>query len=210
MQSPRELWMINAIVLFHGFLYYAIVIVLPMFLSEEFGYSDTLAGIVYGAMGASYTAFAIMLGTVVDRVGVKMTQLFSSVALVVGAVLLAFAFNEVLMFFAIIFFLPLGGSVSYPAGKIATRRYTTKKTRSIAFSLFFMTSQLSAVFGFGAADVFTHNSHHHVLSVYRQIFLLSGTLMIITVFLSFFLREIDFERSGTERVEALGSQYSTC
>lgn len=43
------------------------------------------------------------------------------------------------MLFAVLLFLPLGGSVGVPAGKIAIRRYTKPETRSMAFSIVFMT-----------------------------------------------------------------------
>lgn len=85
--------MINAILLLHGFLYYSIVIILPIFLSEEFGYSDTVAGLVYGGMGACYTLFAIILGTSIDKLGIRTIEVFSSIALFIGACVLAFAFN---------------------------------------------------------------------------------------------------------------------
>ena len=91
--GPREFWMINAILLLHGFLYYSIVIILPLFLSEEFGYSDTLAGVVYGAMGAAYTLCAIILGTSIDKLGIRTIETFSSIALCAGALCLAFAFH---------------------------------------------------------------------------------------------------------------------
>jgi MFS family permease len=210
MKSPRELWMLFGVLFFHGFLYYSIVLVLPLFLTDEFGYSDSIAGVIYGCMGASYTLFAILLGTTVDRVGVKYTEMYSSVMLMVGAILLAFSFNVVLMVFAIILFLPLGGCVSYPAGKIATRRFTSPISRSMAFSIFFMVTQLSAVIGFGVDDIFTHMSSNHFFSSYRQIFFLSGCLMVITVVLTVFMREMDYEASGDAEVAALGSNYTTC
>jgi len=93
LRGPREFWMINFILLLHGFLYYSIVIILPMFLSEEFGYSDTVAGIVYGGMGAAYTLCAIILGTSIDKLGIRLIETFSSIALFAGTICLAFAFD---------------------------------------------------------------------------------------------------------------------
>ena len=78
-RGPRDLWMIFAILLLHGYLYYSIVIILPLFLSDEFGYTDTLAGLVYGAMGASYTLFAIFLGTTIDRMGIRKIEIFKKI-----------------------------------------------------------------------------------------------------------------------------------
>lgn len=88
--------MILAILLLHGFLYNSIVLILPMFLTEEFGYSDTIAGLVYGSMGAAYTVCAILLGTSVDKFGIRTIQVFSSIGLLVGAVTVSLAYYQVL------------------------------------------------------------------------------------------------------------------
>jgi nitrate/nitrite transporter NarK len=110
----------------HGYLYYSLIIIIPLFLSDEFGYSDTKAGLIYGGMGASFTLFGIILGTTVDRIGVRASEEFSSLVLLIGGVLLAFAYDRVLMFFCILLFLPVGGAFGMPVTKIGTRRYTTE------------------------------------------------------------------------------------
>jgi MFS family permease len=204
------MWMINAILLLHGFLYYSIVIILPLFLSEEFGFSDTLAGVIYGGMGCSFTVFAILLGTTIDQIGVRVTEIFSSLTLCIGTLMLAFSYNKILMMFAVLFFLPLGGSVGVPTVKIAIRRFTTPGTRSVAFSIVFMVMNLSAVMGFASDDVFTHKSSGATFTPYRQIMFLGGCLMIIAGVLSACLREIDFEASGEEQVSALGKNMGHC
>jgi len=62
------------------------------------------------------------------------------------------------MLFAILMFLPLGGSVGVPAGKIAVRRYTKPETRSMAFSIVYMVMNIAAMAGFASDDILTHES----------------------------------------------------
>jgi MFS family permease len=147
-QGPRDFWLILVILLLHGFLYFSLIIILPIFLSDEFGYSDTKAGLVYGGMGAGLTMFGIIFGTTVDRIGVRFSEILSSIILLVGGVLLAFAFEQVLMYFCILVFLPIGGALGIPVTKIATRRYTTEQSRSSAFSLVFIVMNISAMLGY--------------------------------------------------------------
>jgi MFS family permease len=208
--GPREFWLINLIILLHGFLYYSVVIILPLFISEEFGYSDIEAGLIFGSMGASFTVFGIILGTTVDKIGVKYTEIISGVSLCIGALVLAFSYQKWLLIISVAVLLPLGGSVGVPTGKIATRRYTTTATRSVAFSIVYMVMNVSAVLGFASDDLFTHGSSSKYLTPYRQIILMSCGLMIFAVIAAFFMREMDYETSGEQPVAPLGSEYSGC
>jgi predicted MFS family arabinose efflux permease len=68
---PKDLWMILFTLWTLMFAYYAVVVIIPLFLSDDYGYSDVEAGFIYGAMGATWTLYAVFLGTVVDRWGIK-------------------------------------------------------------------------------------------------------------------------------------------
>ena len=49
--SPRELWITFATKFFASFSYFALSIVLTLFLTDEFGISDYKAGYIYGMWG---------------------------------------------------------------------------------------------------------------------------------------------------------------
>ena len=72
-RGPIDFWYVLIILLLFGYLYFSLIIILPLFLSDEFGFSDTKAGLLYGAMGASITVWGIVAGTTVDRLGVRMS-----------------------------------------------------------------------------------------------------------------------------------------
>jgi len=116
---------------------------LPLFLTDEFGYSDTEAGTLFGTVGVSLAIQAVLLGTVVDKIGVKFSTMFAGLFGALTGFMIAFAVNEAMLLFTLIVLMPLGGALAIPAGKIAPRRYTLPATRSAAFSLFFWIQQLA-------------------------------------------------------------------
>ena len=96
-----------------------------------------------------------------------------------------------------------------PAGKIAIRRFTKPAARSVAFSIVFMVMNVAAMLGFSTDDIFTHSGHNKHFSPFRQIILTAGCVMLIAVLISLLIREIDYESSGEEVIEAPGGQYSS-
>jgi len=166
-RGPRDFWYILLILLLTGYLYFSLIIILPLFLSNEFGFSDTKAGLLYGGMGASITVWGIVAGTSVDRLGVRMSEIIASVTLGIGVVLLAVSFEPILLIFCVLVFLPIGAAFGLPVTKIATRRYTLKETRSTAFSLVFMVMNVAAMLGFAMDDVFTHTTQNSSFSSFR-------------------------------------------
>lgn len=195
-RGPKDYWYILLILLLTGYLYFSIIIILPLFLSQEFGFSDTKAGFFYGGMGASITVWGIIAGTSVDRLGVRLSEIIASITLGIGVVLLAVSFELVLLCICVFIFIPIGAAFSLPVTKIATRRYTLAETRSTAFSLVFMMMNVAAVLGFAMDDVFTHTTNNATFTSFRQIFVISGALMIISLLISMRLREMDYEASG--------------
>ena len=79
-----------------------------------------------------------MLGPFIDRIGIKKSLVVSSLIAVVGGFMITFVQQEGTFIFALIFIMPLAAALSFPAGKIAPRRYTDSATRSVAYSAFFV------------------------------------------------------------------------
>ena len=67
---------------------FSLYMTLPLLLSEEFGYSDTAAGTVVGAIGGMMGFYAVVLCTIVDKIGVKKSALISSIIATIAGVLI--------------------------------------------------------------------------------------------------------------------------
>ena len=50
-QIPKDLWFTYAVVFCHYFMLMSIYLTVPQLLTDEYGYSDTAAGLVYATIG---------------------------------------------------------------------------------------------------------------------------------------------------------------
>ena len=66
-------------------------LILPLLLSEEYGYSDTAAGSVFGALGGVKCLYYLCLGTFLDKLGVKISVILAGIVGVVAGIWLTFA-----------------------------------------------------------------------------------------------------------------------
>jgi predicted MFS family arabinose efflux permease len=108
-----------------------------LFLSDDYGYSDVEAGFIFGALGGTWTIYAMLLGTVVDRWGIRRSVVIAAGSAIVAVTLFTFSRHEVPTILTIVFILPLPGAIVVPAAKIAPRRYTPDEIRGVAYSLLF-------------------------------------------------------------------------
>ena len=120
-------------------------------------------------MGGALSFYSILLGTVVDRWGVKISTSISVFLACLGGILFAFSTHVVPLFISLMFIIPLSGALAVTAGTIAPRRYADEKSRPMAFSLYFVALQLAQAAGFGMIDAILHESHVEFISKYRQI-----------------------------------------
>ena len=79
----------------------------------------------------------------VDKIGVKCSTMAGGLSRGLAGLMIAFAVNEAMLLFALVVFMPFGGALAIPAGRIAPRRYTLPATRSAAFVAFFWIQQLA-------------------------------------------------------------------
>ena len=69
--APRELWILFLLKLLESFAHFSLSYVLVLYLSEEFGYSDQSAGWVYGFFGMLISIYGVLVGFLIDRLGVR-------------------------------------------------------------------------------------------------------------------------------------------
>lgn len=69
--APRELWLCYFLKGLASFAYFSMSINLTIYLSEEFDYSDSQAGWLYGMWGVLISAYGVLSGPLIDRLGVR-------------------------------------------------------------------------------------------------------------------------------------------
>eukprot|EP00929_Paragymnodinium_shiwhaense_P013506 TRINITY_DN121354_c0_g1_i1.p1 TRINITY_DN121354_c0_g1~~TRINITY_DN121354_c0_g1_i1.p1 ORF type:complete len:511 (+),score=48.24 TRINITY_DN121354_c0_g1_i1:102-1634(+) len=144
LQSPKELWLIFALKALLSLSYFSLFNVLVLFLTDDLGLSDAAAGWVYGAHGMTVGVLSLMAGTMVDKLGARVSLIAGSALLAVGHGMLAFASSAGFAIFALLTLKALGSALVMPALIVSLRRYSSPETRPLAYSLFYVVMNASA------------------------------------------------------------------
>lgn len=144
-EAPRELWLIFALKFLTSYAYFSLSLVLTMFLSDEFGMSDTSAGWAYGAYGVMSTFFGLLCGWFIDYLGVRASLLVGAIVGAFSRFVMALTTSKktaVLMLYTL---LPFAECLGIPIMTIGIKRYTNARNRTFAFSLFYSMMNVAAL-----------------------------------------------------------------
>ena len=163
--SPNELWLAYTLKFLDSYSYFSFSVVMTLFLSEDFGYSDYQAGTIYGAWGALITLFGLASGPIIDKLGVATSLRVGFLISFVAKCLLFMTSSRVYLLFAIAL-LSLGNCLGIPVLTVGIRRYTTEANRGFAFGLFYVIMNCAALLSGPTVDFCTIYFEH--LTVNRE------------------------------------------
>jgi MFS family permease len=152
-QSPRELWVIYLVLFLESFAVFSTSLILTNFLTDEYGYSDSQAGFAYGLYGTLVSVFSVLVGTLVDVLGVRKSLLLSATILTCSRIAIALVRNSTVVIALMYTTIPLGMAICSPAQLTGLRRFTTPITQPFAFSLFYVAMNVAALFSGWMVDI---------------------------------------------------------
>ncbi len=136
--SPRELWLINATKVLEILAYGLMSSTIVLWLSSDMGYTDAQAGDYIAYWSAVMTLFTVLVGSLVDAIGIKKSFLLGFwLCLVSRAVMTATTDPWIAIPFGLIL-LAVGLAFMIPVMNAALKRYATSKQQTIAFALFYV------------------------------------------------------------------------
>jgi MFS family permease len=137
--APRELWLIYVLKFFESYAYFMIDYTFTIYLSKVFELTDKQAALLYGSVGILTLFYGfIFSGYIIDRFGVKTALILGSTALFIGRLFGAFTTNFNVFLVVILTAGPLGFSLGIPVMQIGIRKIVPEKSRSVAFSIFYI------------------------------------------------------------------------
>lgn len=151
--APRELYFVYAFKVLESYGYFSFSIILVLYLSDEFGQSDVQAGWLYGLFGGMTTVYGLMVGFLIDNLGVRRSLILGSLLLLVARSMAMLTSSINVMAAVLLFFMPLGTALGIPVLTTAIRRYTTDDNRAVAFGLFYAAMNVAALLSGPAADL---------------------------------------------------------
>lgn len=165
----KDFWLTNILYFFDTLAYFSMIHVLVLYLTQNCGFSDFDSGKWVGFYTLFVTAFVFAVGPVCDIIGLK-KALYVGIGLHIISRLGLAAGSEIGGGFSLfghsvnwgdlticsgILIMALGSAFVSPVVQMATRRFSTRKTRGTAFNLYYMLMNVSAfVANFVLVDFF--------------------------------------------------------
>ena len=136
--AARELWLIFGTKIL-TITAYALVgtSTLGLWLSADVGLSDQNAGLVIASWSSVLTIFTVMVGSLVDAIGIRKSLLAGFGLCVVGRFTMSFFSAPWIALPMGLLPLALGEALQTPVMVAAVRRFSSTRQRSIAFSIYY-------------------------------------------------------------------------
>lgn len=201
-KSPRDLLVLYSIAFLDSLSYYAFSYALIMHLGKEVGLPDESAGLFYGIFGVCITIATLVLGFVVDMLGLRLSMCFSAAAGLVTRLGMSYAvLAHSSKLTALILFFGVGPSIALmgPVIPTAVKRYTTSKTRNFGFSIYYGVMNMAAFLATPVVDLIRLHTQSDVLLLPPYALLIAGTaIMQIPVFFAaiFGIRDLNLSDDG--------------
>ncbi len=125
--------------------YFVTSLILTVFLSEEFGLSDSTAGFHYGLFGTLITIYGFFMGFVIDNLGVRLSLLTGGALMLVARVVLALTEDVFIMRLMLFGALPAGEALGIPVLTLGIKRYTTDANRATAYGVYYSAMNVGAL-----------------------------------------------------------------
>ena len=114
LDSPNELWKAYVLKFLDSYSYFSLSIIFTLFLSDDFGYSDLAAGTIYGAWGLMITVYGVLVGWLVDNIGVAYSLRFGFALSLVARVWMFWTTSRSILLLNVLLILPMANSLGIP------------------------------------------------------------------------------------------------
>lgn len=222
----KAFWVANTVELLERLAYYAVFIVLTLYLSNVWGFSDIQAGIIAGLFSAFLYLLPTFTGAIADKMGFRKAILLAFTLLTIGysglgllPTLLQSAglvnYGMVTRFTGltesvhqwsivpVLIFIVIGGSFIKAIISGTVARETTTENRAKGYAIFYMMVNIGAFIGKTVVDPLRQSMGDEGL-VYLNFFSASMTLLaLILVF--FFYKSSNTEGEGKSASELLSA-----
>jgi MFS family permease len=141
---PRDLWLVYLATFFEYVGVYSFLVTLTIWLSGDFGMTDTQAGWWATIFSALISLFVFIVGPIADNMGVRRTLLISFAMAAVTRLAMSLASTGTGAVAAMMAF-GFAYATTSPVLQVAVQRASTKRTRAFAFSLWYVSFNLGGV-----------------------------------------------------------------
>ncbi|MBZ0263806.1 MFS transporter [bacterium] len=141
---PREIWIAYAIKILESLCYFSSVLVLMIFLTQDMGLSDPVAGTIFGVFSASMSFFMLFVGFIADSLGIKRALLIGLIVALVGRAAITFTTSPFIVYPGL-FVLSVGFAYMIPLIAVAVKLFSTKKAQRYAYSWYYVVMNVGSL-----------------------------------------------------------------
>lgn len=146
----RELWSIFVCKILHIIAYGLCNGTIILWLSKDMGWSDIEAGFIVAGWSTILTLITVMVGSLVDAIGIKKALIIGFAICIVSRLVMALTTINAIVLPLGLMPLAVGEALMVPVMVAAIKLYTTAAQRSMAFSIFYAMMNVGfAIAGFG-------------------------------------------------------------
>lgn len=148
--NPVEYWGIQAINFVDSAAYFALLTIVTLFLSDDLGFTDENAGYVVTVFTSAVTILLLVAGLITDWLGIRRSLYLSFgaktlVSLGIGALPFVGEFpGRTIAVFALFLLLAVPNAMVATVFQAANKRYTTQRSRSAGFNLWYLFMNVGA------------------------------------------------------------------
>lgn len=158
-ETRAEFWGIQIVNILDCTFYFAMLTIASLFLSQDLGMSDKNAGYTIAVFTSATTILLTFSGLVTDWLGIRKSLRFSMLAMLLlrGAVLAvgllpALPHRGLIAAALLVLMAPFMAAIQ-TIFQSATQRYTTKRSRSAGFNLWYLFMNIGAAAGGASIDI---------------------------------------------------------
>ena len=129
--APRELYIIFSIKFAESTAYYAFSYVYTAFLSDEFGFSDVEAGVLYTLYGLLCSAIGLLVGPMIDALDLRTSLLLGTIPSFIGRLGSAVTRDRAFVSMCSYALLPLGAAFGMPVRRHAPSAVAAVAARAL-------------------------------------------------------------------------------
>ncbi len=181
---PRDLWIVLAAKYLESVSLFSVLYTATLWLSHDFGMSDLAAGSIFGAFATVVALLTMVVGTIVDWLGVRTALAIAFATSAVARATMTFA-PSLGVALAGMSLLAVGTSAGVPVMSAAVRQYTSTAARPLAFGAYYVLLNLGAATAAALFDVARARAPE---SPYRWLYIAGVVAAVLSFVLALALR----------------------
>jgi len=149
--NPRDYWIVQLVNFLESMSYFAMMAVLVIFLSDTIGWNDIHAGYIVTAFSLTVGILLPVSGFIIDYLGIRKSMLLALVILTTARILIvvfglfdALIYREWFVVIALII-VAVGMSIMLPCFQAANRRFSSVRSQSASFGLWYLVMNLGGI-----------------------------------------------------------------